>query len=311
MIRSSLMLAAALSATPAFAQTAQTTANADIVSVPAATEQQAQIIPQAEPATVQQGPQWLAEVTSGYAKRDAGPSGLFAATALNRRFGRMYGRAALTVYRSTIEQIDTALPSTYLVGSVGTGGNFNNWVFDVWASWGWQHYGQIQTSQGPRRSNSTGSPYVSFGFDAGKILPLGKGFYLTPTVGGTYAHDRLLRPSPNVDIWPDYESREIAWTGMASLRLDKAFGHTRQHYVGVGASWRVTNNGLSVLVVPPMNSADQTFSTRHYADGWGELTGNAGFRLTPSLRLELTATRSMKALAGNATTASGGFRLAF
>jgi len=310
MIRGPLLAAAILAASPAFAQTTASTGG-DVVSVPAATQEQALAVPQADNAPLPQGPQWLAEVTSGYAKRDAGPSGMFAATALNHRFGRMYGRAALTAYRSTIEQADTALPSTYLVGSLGTGGNFNNWVFDVWASWGWQHYGMIDTSQGERRSARHGSPYVSVGFDAGKILPLGKGFYITPTVGGTFAHDRLLRPSPNVDIWPDYESREIAWTGMASLRLDKAFGQSRQHYVGLGASWRITNNGLSILVVPPMESADQTFSTRHYADGWGEVTGNAGFRLTPSLRLELTATRSMKALAGNATTASGGLRLAF
>jgi hypothetical protein len=36
------------------------------------------------------------------------------------------------------------------------------------------------------------------------------------------------------------------------------------------------------------------------------VTANAGLRITQRLRLELTASRSFQALAGNATTASGG-----
>jgi hypothetical protein len=131
-----------------------------------------------------------------------------------------------------------------------------------------------------------------------------------PTLGGTFAHDRLLRPSPNIERWPDYESDEKAWTGIAAVRLDKTFGHQRQHYVGVGLSWHVTTNGMSELV-PPFASPTGDFSTRHFADGWGEVTANAGLRITQRLRLELTASRSFQALAGNATTASGGLRASF
>jgi hypothetical protein len=98
-------------------------------------------------------PQWLAEISGGYAKRDSGPSGAFAVAALSRRIERMYVRGAFTAYRSTIQQADTALPH-HTVGSLGTGGNFNNWVFDLWGSWGWQHYGAISTNRGTRSSTA-------------------------------------------------------------------------------------------------------------------------------------------------------------
>jgi len=280
-------------ATPALAEETPTTAS-DVTTIPAA-----------KPA-----PQWVAEISSGYAKRDDGPSGAFAVAGLNRRFGNYYARTALTAYRSIIEQADTALPSTYVVASIGGGGNVNDWVFDGWASYGWQHYGEISSSNGIRRSTMRdGSPYVSLGFDAGRILRLGHGLYATPTLGLTYAHDRLLRPSPDVSRWPDYESNENTLTGIAALRLDKTFGPSKQHYLGLAASWHITNNGLSVLVPPTPENSE--FGTRHYADGWGEIGLNTGFRLTPRLRFEASVTRSLAALAGNSTTASGGLRLAF
>lgn len=256
-------------------------------------------------------PLWGAEISGGYARRDSGPSGAFAVAALSRRIERLYVRAAFTAYRSTIQQADTALPSAYTVGSLGTGGNFNNWVFDVWGSWGWQHYGAISTSRGTRGSTArSGSPYLSLGFDAGRIFSLGKGLYLTPTLGGTFVHDRLLRPSPDVYHWPDYESDEKAWTGLAAVRLDKTFGGQRQHYAGVGLSWHVTSNGMSVLV-PPFETPGGRFSTRSLPDGWGEVTANAGLRINQRLRFEVTASRSFQALAGNATTVSGGLRVNF
>jgi len=294
-----IALAALSIATPAMAQDAPTSnanvnVNVNVTTIPAAT-----------PA-----PQWVAEISSGYAKRDDGPSGAFAITGANRRFGNYYARAAITGYRSIIEQADTALPSTYIVGSLGGGGNVNDWVFDGWVSYGWQHYGEISAANGIRRSTQrSGSPYVSLGLDAGRILRLGHGFYATPTLGLTYAQDRLLRPSPDVAHWPDYESEERTLTGIAALRLDKTLGREKQHYVGLAASWHITNNGLSVLVPPAAN--DGAFATRHFADGWGELGLNAGFRLTPRLRVETSITRSVAALSGNSTTASGGLRIAF
>lgn len=263
----------------------------------------------AQPAAA--SPQWLAEMSGGYASRDSGPSGAFAVAALNRRLGRMYVRGAITGYRSIVEQNDTALPSTYVVGSLGTGGNFNNWVFDAWGAWGWQHYGEVQTAFGPRPSTAhDGSPYLSLGFDAGRIVTLGKGLYLTPTLGATYAHNRLLRPSPDARRWPDFESDEKTWTGTAALRLDQTFGRDHQHFIGLAASWHITNNGLSVLV-PPMDSPTGDFATLHRADGWGEIGANAGVLLSPRLRLEASVSRSVQALAGNSVTGSGGIRFAF
>jgi len=299
MMRSAPLLLA-LVAAPAMAQsTTQAENDTTRVEIPAM------------PKSADPSPQWMAEISSGYATRDNGPSGAFAVAALNRRLGRYYARAAITGYRSIIEQSDTALPATYVVGSLGAGGNVNNWVFDLWGAWGWQHYGDIQTATGPRTSTSqSGSPYLSLGFDAGRIITLSKGLYITPTLGATYAHNRLLRPSPLVERWPDYESDEKTWTGTAATRLDKTFGRERQHYLGLTASWHITNNGLSILV-PPMISPTNEFSTLHRADGWGEIGVNTGLRLSPRLRLEANVSRSVAALAGNSTTASGGLRIAF
>jgi hypothetical protein len=193
-------------------------------------------------------PQWLAEISGGYAKRDSGPSGAFAVAALSRRIERMYVRGAFTAYRSTIQQADTAPPPT----------PWDRWARAAISTIGCSICGDHGAGSIMGRSAPTAAPdparhaaaaYLSLGFDAGgyfrwaRVLPY-------PTLGGTFAHDRLLRPSPNIERWPDYRSDEKAWTGIAAVRLDKTFGHQRQHYVGVGLSWHVTTNGMSELVPP-------------------------------------------------------------
>jgi hypothetical protein len=260
----------------------------------------------ATPAT----PNWTAEAGAGTSARDNGPRGAFAVAALNRLLGQNYVRAALTGYRSTLRQADTALPSTYVVGTIGAGGNHKGWVFDGWASYGWQIYGEIAGYDGLRRSTlAKGSPYYAVGADAGRIVQLSPRLYVTPTLAVTYTQDRLLRPSPFIELFPDYQSNEPAWTGIAALRFDRRLGREGQHYIGLAGSWHVTNNGLSVLLSPAENNG--VFGTRHYADGWGEIGVNASLRINPRLRLEVSALRSVEALAGNATTLSGGLRLAF
>ena len=125
--------------------------------------------PPADPATADPTPQvWSLETGGGYSSRDSGPKGAFALASLNRQLGQSYVRAALTGYRSTLQLADMALPSTYVVGSLGAGGNYHGWVVDGWASYGWQHYGAIATDMGTRLSNAgTGSPYVAAGLRLG------------------------------------------------------------------------------------------------------------------------------------------------
>ncbi|NBC35638.1 autotransporter outer membrane beta-barrel domain-containing protein [Novosphingobium sp. FSY-8] len=254
---------------------------------------------------------WSAEVSGGYASRDDGPKGAFAVTGLTRQIGRYYVRAALTTYRSTAHQLDMALPSTYVVGTLGAGGNINNWVFDGWISYGRQIYGQIDTGQGTRAStNGTGAPYWAVGGDFGRILPLGRDWYLTPTVMVNYAYDRLLRPSPDLAYWADYQSREATVSGAATLRLDKRIGPDKQHLIGVAAGWHVSNNGLSILI-PPEAGSGGAFDTRHYTDGWAQIGANASLRLNARARLEGSVTRSIGAAAGDATSVSAGLRIAF
>ncbi|HWU01240.1 MAG TPA: hypothetical protein VN222_00755, partial [Novosphingobium sp.] len=254
---------------------------------------------------------WAIDVSGGYSTRDSGPKGAFAAAALTRQLGRTYVRAALTGYRSTVNQTDMALPSTYVVGSLGVGGNYNNWVFDAWASYGWQHYGQIESAYGARASTtSSGSPYISVGGDAGRILQVTPRLFLTPTVSVSYAYDRLLRPSYDTSLFPDFQSSEPAWTGVAALRLDQKVGASGQHYIGLAASWHVTNNATSIVLMPD-HTFDGTIRTMHFADGWGEVAGNINLRLTDRVRLQATVVRSFDALAGNATTVGGGLRFGF
>lgn len=80
--------------------------------------------------------------------------------------GRAYMRGALTSYRSTVQQIDAALPSTFVVGSIGAGGNWNDWVVDGFASYGRQDYGLVETPS----QIADGSDYLALGLRAGRIF---------------------------------------------------------------------------------------------------------------------------------------------
>lgn len=259
---------------------------------------------------------WTLAASAGVSARDDGPDGDYQAISLTRGIGRAYLRAGMMRYHGTLLQADTALPSDYLIGTVAGGGNFNNWVVDGWVSYGRQFYGKISSS-GVRRE-STGaksSDYYALGGDVGRILTLAPDWYLTPTVAGSFAHGKLLRPAPAGLGKVDLETDEPTWSANAAVRIDHAFGQARNHYVGLSLSRNWTSNAVSQVEMGPMQKkiaiATGSLSSRHTADAWFEIGMTANMQLTDDLALDLYATRGFDALAGNTTSAGFSLRRSF
>lgn len=126
-------------------------------------------------------PRWSATASAGLVGQNDGPDGSWQALSLSRIVGRGYLRAIMMRYRGTLTQADLALPSDYYVGTLAAGGNFDNWVVDGWASYGRQIYGRISSGQGSRASTGAkSSGYYAIGGDFGRVILLGRRFYLTP-----------------------------------------------------------------------------------------------------------------------------------
>lgn len=260
---------------------------------------------------------WSMAVAAGISNRDDGPNGSWQSAALTRQVGRGYLRASLMRYHGTLLQADTALPSDYLVGTIGAGGNFDNWVVDGWASYGWQDYGRISTDAGKRESTGAqGSPYYSIGGDFGRVFPVGSRLFVTPTMTMSYAHGRLLHPAPEEAGVIDLETEEPTWSSAATVRIDHAFGSEGKQYVGLSVARAWTSNAVSEVLVRDYMEAIRAAMTgimpaRHISDGWWEVGATANMRITDSLSLDLYATRSFDALAGNTTSAGLSLRKSF
>lgn len=262
--------------------------------------------------TPPQLPQWTATASLGTGARDGAPDGTWQALALTRQLGPAYVRGSLMRYHGTLLQADAALPSNYLVGTVAAGGNFSGWVADGWVSYGWQDYGLIRTTTGDRASTgSGGSGYYAIGGDIGKVLSPGSDWYVTPTIAGSFAYGRLLRPFPADSGIPDQETGEPTWSAAGTIRIDRAFGRHKAHYLGLSLSRNWTSNALSTVEFVDGRDAAFTIDSRHYADGWFEVGATSNIALTPKLNLDLFATRSIGMRAGNTSTGGVSLRVAF
>jgi outer membrane autotransporter protein len=257
---------------------------------------------------------WVAGVAGGLVDRDDGPDSPYAALSLTRYKGKTYVRGAFTVYRSTVQQIDAALPSTYYVGSVGAGGNWDDWVLDIFASYGRQDYGLVETATGRHQAEiGSGSGYFSAGFRAGRILRPAPHWYVTPTLGAQYAETKSLRHRFNFQagVAEDFELPEHALTFNAGIRVDRAIGSGEKHFIGLSAAHYESDNGLTSWrlegsfpnLSPPV--AVQT------PDGWQELGVSGTWRLGSKLWLDTQVQRTFGAIAGDSTTVSLGLRLRF
>lgn len=263
--------------------------------------------------TVQVAPlPWTATASAGVSDRDDGPDGSWQALSLSRTVGRGYLRGTLMRYHGTLTQADLALPSDYYVGTVGAGGNFDNWVVDGWASYGRQDYGRITTSLGSRASTGAkGSDYFAVGGDFGRVVPLGRRWFLTPTIAASFAQGKLLRPAPTEatgnQTLRDLETQEPTWSASAAARIDHAFGASGEHYMGLSLSRNWTSNGLSQLWLRPGHDAGTgmpfRLASKHYADSWVEVGATSNMKLTKSLYLDLFATRGFGLKAGDTTSA--------
>ncbi|MGC4250645.1 MAG: autotransporter domain-containing protein [Sphingobium sp.] len=256
---------------------------------------------------------WVAGASAGYLQRDGGPDSPYAILSLTRYKGRTYLRGALTAYRSTIRQIDAALPSTYIIGSIGAGGNWNDWVADGFASYGRQNYGKVETSAGRRAAQvGSDSDYWAFGLRAGRIFRPAPRLYVTPTLGIQYAETRSLRHRIDFGNWQglDFELPERALTANAAVRLDRTFGKEQQHFFGLSLTHYESNNGLTSwrLDGRPLNQMPVTDPT---PDSWQELGVSGTFRLNRRLWLDTQAQRTFGAVAGDGTALSLGLRLQF
>jgi hypothetical protein len=259
---------------------------------------------------------WTATASGGISARDDGPDGSWQSLSLTRTVGRGYLRASAMRYHGTLQQSDVALPSDYYVGTLGAGGNFDNWVIDGWVSFGRQDYGRISTSLGSRASTGAkGSDYYAVGGDFGRVLPVGARFFLTPTVAASFADGKLLRPAPEVTGLRDQETDEPTWSANATMRIDYAFGSAREHYAGLSLSRNWTSNGLSALQIRPNRDPDAQLpfrlDSKHYADSWFEIGATTNMKLGRSLYLDLFTTRSFGVKAGNVTSAGATLRRSF
>lgn len=267
----------------------------------------------ADPATAGQGARalWIAGIAGGLLDRDGGPTSPYGTLSLTRYQGRSYLRGAFTAWRGTVRQVDAALPSGFYVGSIGAGGNWNNWVVDAFASYGRQDFGKVETLAGKRPAEAgSGSPYVAAGLRAGRVFQPAPRWYVTPTLGVQYADSRSLRH--RIDFATgrpqDFQLREKALTGNAALRIDRALGDRARHFVSLSLAHYETDNGLTSWqsTGPPGLTRIAPDPT---PDGWEEIGIAGSFRLSSGLWLDAQAQRTFGAVAGDGTTLSLGLRL--
>ena len=304
------LLAAATAAAPLSANAQEQSATADASADTSATTSSDAQAKNSETAAPSPAPLWTATASAGVSARDDGPDGTWQALSLTRRMGRGYLRGAVMRYHGTLVQTDTALPSDYFVATLAGGGNFHGWVTDGWISLGRQDYGRISMSEGSRASSGAkGSTYFATGGDFGKVLTLGSSWYLTPTVTATYAHGKLLRPAPAGTDYTDLETDEPTWSANAALRIDHAFGSRKNDYVGLSIARNWTSNAVSA--VRPEVVDDETgtlaLTSKHYSDFWFEVGATANMQVTPTIHIDVFATRGFGMLSGDTT--SGGIAL--
>ncbi|MCB2047420.1 MAG: autotransporter outer membrane beta-barrel domain-containing protein [Novosphingobium sp.] len=253
---------------------------------------------------------WVAGVSTGLYDRDGGPQSPYVTASITAYRGTAYERAAFTVYGSTLEQPDAALPSTYYLGSVGVGGNFDGWLVDAYASFGHQAYGLVETPVGRQRpTGSQGSGYFAAGLRVGRLLRPAPRLFVTPTIELQYARTRSLHHWFADGQPSDFEVPERALTGNLALRLDRAIGARNQHFIGVSFAHYESDNGLTALALDPENP--DIVKAVKTADSWQQASVNGTFGLTSSLWLDLSAARTFGSVSGDSTSVSASLRLRF
>ncbi|MDE1916667.1 MAG: hypothetical protein KGJ57_14195 [Sphingomonadales bacterium] len=263
-------------------------------------------------------PQWSLGVSGGIAPRDGGPTGSYESLTLLRQLGRSYVQLGATHYYSQLDSGVPTVSSTYGVGTIGFGGNYNNWVLDTYISYGRQNFGPVRFGNLSRPStNITNSAYWAGGVSFGRMMAVSPRFVITPTASATYAWSRLLRPTLGSE---DFNSSEPTWTAAARLRLDWVPGHNRKSYIGLGAGLLWSNNATSLIAgssgwggIGQTGDKDtmDALTSSHVHDVWFEIGPHASLAVTRSLRVEAIANRSFGLISGNGSTVTLGLRHSF
>lgn len=294
------------------------------VSVAAQTNADAPLDAAVEPAPVsaESDPVWVAGISGGYLDRHSGPNSPYATASLTRYAGKTYLRGGVTYYKSTLQQPDASLPSTFLIGSLGFGGNWDGWVVDVYGSVGRQKFGQVVTDLGPRDSMAgSGSAYFAGGIRAGRIVRLNQVSTLAVTGSLQYLTTRSLRHVISPSGPQDVQIPDQAFSGSAALRYDRSFGEGNKHAFGLSLEHFESNNGSTVTVVTPATSGptgpappgaiSTAIGAQRTPDRWEEASVSATFQLKKSLWLDLEAKRSFGAVAGDSVSSTAGLRWRF
>ncbi|WP_093667058.1 autotransporter outer membrane beta-barrel domain-containing protein [Sphingomonas gellani] len=255
-------------------------------------------------------PDWIATLSSGVLARDGDAVRPFVVAGLSRRMGRGYVRVAATGFRSVVRQVDAALPSDFVIGSVGAGGTFGRWFVDGYLSAGRQYYTGVTTPLGTR-SAQVGSASSVYGaaLSGGHFIKLSPRFYVTPNLAVQYGRSRALRSALTPAAPLDYETRERAWTGSATARVDRFFGSGNRHIVGVSLSRVQSSNGATVLSSGGMGGLPA--EATDVADAWFIAGASGSFQIAPRLWIDASASTTTGSRTGDYRSVSLGARLGF
>lgn len=252
-------------------------------------------------------------VSGGLLAREGGADSPYATLSLTAYRDRRYLRGAVTWYRSTLRQPDAALPSTFVIGSLGAGGNWRGWVLDAYVSFGRQHFGQIVTTQGARDSlaGST-APFYAGGLRAGRSFALGKRSWLTASGNVSAVSSRSLRHTIDAGRPVDLQIPDHAVAGSAALRIDRKIGNGDHLWLGLSGEHFVSSNGSTVLArnnaAASFAAITDRFTASPTPDGWNELGVSGSARLGKRLWLDLETKQSLGAVAGSTNTITLGIR---
>lgn len=257
---------------------------------------------------------WTGTLSAGLAKADGFDTGDFQSLALTRQHHGSYWRGTLSRYRNTVRQFGAQSVSNYLVATLGAGGNWAGWLIDGYASAGRQAYGTIRQTSGNRSSNGPqGSAYYALGLSVARSVTPVRGWFLTPSLSGSYAHGRSLRPAPGNGA--DFDTAEPAWNGAGTVRLDHRISANRPSYLGAYAAARVTSNARSDLLPiagpPSGRGGPPALQAVHVHDVWAELGVTAIVSLSDRLWIEGFASRTVGQVTADSSSGGIGFGVRF
>lgn len=168
------------------------------------------------------------------------------------------------------------------------------------------------TELGNRPSQAgSGSGVYGASLSGGHFVALARRLYLTPSAAVQFSAAKALRSTLGPTGPTDEEADERAWTGSATVRLDRFFGEADQHLVGVSLSRIQTTNGAVALAASLPGGGAASARPVSIADGWMAAGASASMRLAPRLWLDGAATRTVTARSGDYATFGLGVRFGF